>query len=119
MKTCMFFLLTVLLALGVMLLSVACGSREQPTQPVSATPTPTLPLTPVLPPSAIIVEPGSGFQDMRVKPVHFVYQDSSRAGLREVERLAQYSNEPQPFVISRADARGKIEKQVSFDWEAP
>ena len=118
MKTCMFFLLTVLLALGVMLLSVACSSREQPTQPVSATPTPP-PLSPVPPPSAIIVEPGSGFQDMRVKPVHFVYQDSSRAGLREVERLAQYSNEPQPFVISRADARGKIEKQVSFDWEAP
>ena len=119
MKTRMFVCLIVMLALIAMLLGVACGSREQPTPPVSATPTPTLPLTPVLPPSAIIVEPGSGFQDMRVKPVHFVYQDSSRAGLREVERLAQYSNEPQPFVISRADARGKIEKQVSFDWEAP
>jgi hypothetical protein len=38
MKTRMFVFSIV--ALGAMLFGVACGSREQPTQPVSATPAP-------------------------------------------------------------------------------
>jgi hypothetical protein len=49
-------------------------------------------------------------------PLRVVYQGNGNTELREVELLAQYSGQPQPFVISREDARRTRDKRVTFDW---
>jgi hypothetical protein len=114
----MFIYVIVAFALTATLFGVACRGRGQPTQHPPATSTPTPKFMPAAPPSAAILEPGNGFRGSQIMPLRVVYQGTSPTGLREVQLLAQYSNDSQPSVISREDARGTTEKKVSFDWHA-